>query len=189
MDGLALGISKVALTSFMIMALVADQSSLAILCAVFLGICVGLGFFNTIPARLFLGDSGAQMLGFIIAVIAILYTPENQPQASSWFVPIMVLAIPIFDTTLVSISRIRRRRNIFKGELNHTYHRLVAIGLHPNRAMDAIHLTSLSLCMLGFIALSFEPFPATIVFTLTLLAGILGVFYFETKVRLPSDQE
>ena len=66
-----------------------------------LGGCVGLFFYNMTPARLFLGDSGAQTLGFLLASVAILYTPENYPQASSWFLPILVLGVPIFDTCLV----------------------------------------------------------------------------------------
>jgi UDP-GlcNAc:undecaprenyl-phosphate GlcNAc-1-phosphate transferase len=182
MDGLALGISKIALAFFTIMALAAQQVPLAIFCAIFLGICLGLDPFNIIPARLFLGDSGAQTLGFILAAVGILYTPQNLPQASSWFVPIMVLAIPIFDTTLVVVSRLRRHKHVFQGELNHTYHRLVTLGLPPNHAILVIHLSALFLSFLAFIALSLDPWSASLVFALTVCAGIGMLIYFERKL-------
>jgi UDP-GlcNAc:undecaprenyl-phosphate/decaprenyl-phosphate GlcNAc-1-phosphate transferase len=181
MDGLAVGVTQIAFAFFMIMALAAQQGSLAIFSAIFLGICLGLEFYNTIPARLFLGDSGAQTLGFILAAVAIVYTPHDLPQASSWFVPIMVLAVPIFDTTLVVVSRLRRRRPVFKGELNHTYHRLVALGLAPNQAVLVIHITSLFLCFLAFIALSLVPWQAILVFSSSVFTGIALIIYFECK--------
>jgi len=182
MDGLAVGITKIAFAFFMIMALAAQQNSLAIFSAVFLGICLGLDLYNTIPARLFLGDSGAQTLGFVLAAVAIVYTPHDLPQASSWFVPIMVMAVPIFDTTLVVVSRLRRRRPVFQGELTHTYHRLVSLGLAPNQAVLVIHMTSLFLSLLAFIALSLVPWQASLVFGLSVCTGIALIIYFEGKL-------
>jgi UDP-GlcNAc:undecaprenyl-phosphate GlcNAc-1-phosphate transferase len=86
MDGLAVGTAGIAFTFFMIMGLVAQQTYLAIFSACLVGICIGLYAFNISPARLFLGDSGAQMLGFTLAAVGMIYTPNGLPQASSWFV-------------------------------------------------------------------------------------------------------
>ncbi len=181
MDGLAAGVAGIAFAFFMGMALVAEQGSLALFSAIFLGICIGLYLFNANPARLFLGDSGAQSLGFILAAVAIVYTPVNMPQGSSWFVPIMVLGVPIFDTTLVVISRLRRHVPVFRGDCTHTYHRLVALGLDPYRAVLLIHLGALSLNFLAFIALAMQPLLATLIFCLSVLTGILFLAYFEYK--------
>jgi len=175
MDGLAIGIGGIAFAFFMGMALVAQQISLANFSAVCLGICIGLYFFNVSPARLFLGDAGAQTLGFILAAVAMIYTPENLPQGSSWFVPIMVLGIPIFDTTLVVISRLRRHKSIFSADQSHTYHRLVALGVDPNRAVVTIHVGSLALSLLAFIALSLTPWLAIIIFGVVLCAGLVAL--------------
>jgi UDP-GlcNAc:undecaprenyl-phosphate GlcNAc-1-phosphate transferase len=185
MDGLAMGVTKIAFAFFMIMALAAQQESLAIFSAIFLGICLGLELYNTLPARLFLGDSGAQTLGFILAAVAIVYTPYDLPQASSWFVPIMVLSVPIFDTTLVVVSRLRRHRPIFQGELTHTYHRLVTLGFAPNQAVLIIHMTSLVLSFLAFIALSLVPWQASLIFGLSVFIGIALIIYFEAKLPHP----
>jgi UDP-GlcNAc:undecaprenyl-phosphate/decaprenyl-phosphate GlcNAc-1-phosphate transferase len=173
MDGLAVGIAGIAFTFFMIMALVAQQTSLAIFSACLLGICIGLFAFNVSPAWLFLGDSGAQTLGFILAAVAMIYTPHNLPQASSWFVPILVLGVPVFDTTLVVASRLLRHRPVFQGDLTHTYHRLIALGLDPYRAVLAIHLTTLVLSLLAFVALSLPPLEATLIFCGAVLSGVI----------------
>jgi UDP-GlcNAc:undecaprenyl-phosphate GlcNAc-1-phosphate transferase len=138
-----------------------------------LGICIGLYFFNVSPARLFLGDSGAQTLGFTLAAVAMIYTPHNLPQASSWFVPVFVLGIPIFDTSLVVASRLLHHRPVFHADRAHTYHRLVALGLEPQRAVLIIHMTSLVLNFLAFIALSLAPLQSTLIFCAVLVMGAI----------------
>jgi UDP-GlcNAc:undecaprenyl-phosphate GlcNAc-1-phosphate transferase len=178
MDGLAIGIAGIAFAFFMIMALVAQQTYLALFSASLLGICIGLYAFNVSPAHLFLGDSGAQTLGFILVAVAMIYTPYNLPQASSWFVPIFVLGIPIFDTTLVVTSRLLGHRPIFHADRSHTYHRLIAIGLDPQRAVFVIHLTSLVLNFLAFIALSLQPLESTIIFSSVVITGTVLLIFF-----------
>jgi UDP-GlcNAc:undecaprenyl-phosphate GlcNAc-1-phosphate transferase len=179
MDGLAVGISGIAFAFFMGMTLVAQQSSLAWFSGIFLGICIGLYIYNITPARLFLGDSGAQTLGFVLAAVAMIYSPDNLPQASSWFVPIMVLGIPIFDTTLVVVSRLYHHQPIYLADRAHTYHRLVALGLDPGRAVLAIHIASLTLNFLAFVALSLVPLQANLLFALVVAAGIISIFLLE----------
>ena len=87
-------------------------------------ICIGLYFFNSYPAKLFLGDSGAQTLGFLLAAVAIIYVPNTGIQSSSWFVPIMIFSVPLFDLALVVFSRFRRKKPIHQASQDHTYHRL-----------------------------------------------------------------
>lgn len=188
MDGLALGISGIAFVIFIGMTLVGQQSALARFSSIFLGICIGLYVYNISPARLFLGDSGAQTLGFILAAVAIIYSPDDLPQASSWFVPIMVLAVPIFDTTLVVVSRLRRHRSVLQGELSHSYHRLVALGLAPKQTVLLIHMTSLFLSFLAFFALYLIPWQANLIFGLSVCAGIAVIIYFECKLPRSSCQ-
>ena len=172
MDGLAIGIAGIAFAFFMIMTGVAHQPSLAVFSACMMGMCIGLYAYNISPALLFLGDSGAQTLGFILAAIAMIYTPQGLPQGTSWFVPVIVLGVPIFDTTLVVVSRLLGHRPVFKPDRIHTYHRLVALGLDPNRAVLILHMASFVLCLVAFIALSLAPSEATLLFGLCLVAGM-----------------
>ena len=181
MDGLAVGTAGIAFTFFMIMGLVAQQTYLAIFSACLVGICIGLYAFNTSPARLFLGDSGAQMLGFTLAAVGMIYTPHDLPQASSWFVPILVLGVPIFDTTMVVASRIIHHRPVFHADRTHTYHQLVALGLDPHRAVLLIHLATLVLSFVAFIALSLSPLEATLTFAGVLLSGLIILIFLASK--------
>ena len=177
MDGLAIGTAGIAFAFFTIMGLVAQQTHLAIFSACLVGICIGLYVFNVSPARLFLGDSGAQMLGFTLAAVGMIYTPHDLPQASSWFVPILVLGVPIFDTSLVVASRIIHHRPVFHADRTHTYHQLVTLGLDPYRAVLVIHLATLVLSFVAFIALSLPPLEATLTFGgVVLLGGLILIF-------------
>jgi len=180
-DGLAVGIAGIAFTFFMIMALVAQQTYLAVFSGCLMGICIGLYTFNVSPARLFLGDSGAQVLGFTLAAVGMIYTPLNLPQGSSWFVPILLLGVPIFDTTMVVISRLVRHKPVFQADRTHTFHRLVALGLAPNRAVFTIHLVTLVLGLLAFVALSLPPLEATLIFGGVVLMGLIFIIFLTYK--------
>ncbi len=179
MDGLAVGLSAFAFAFFMLATYASQQMEIALLSAILLGICVGVYYYNAAPARMFLGDSGAQTLGFLLAVIAIIYTPAAALQASSWFVPILLVGVPIFDTTLVVFSRSRRKVHFYESNLDHTYHRLVKIGLDPNHAVYIMHLAALLLGCIAFWAVSLPSFYANIIFLLCILLGGIGIYYLD----------
>ncbi len=189
MDGLAAGISSIAFAFFMGMALVAQQVELSLFSGLILGIGIGLYLFNVTPAWLFLGDSGAQTLGFLLAAVAILYNPVQPPQASSWFIPIMVLGIPLFDTLLVVVSRLLHRRPVFQADRAHTYHHLLHLGLSPVQAVTILHATSLLLSLLAFIALSLPPLVANLIFWATVCFGIGLLTFFVQRDPLKANQK
>ncbi|MGH2605553.1 MAG: glycosyltransferase family 4 protein, partial [Anaerolineales bacterium] len=177
MDGLALGLGSIAAAFFMLVMVDSAQPELAALAAVLLGAAVGVFVFNAAPARMFLGDSGAQVLGFLLAGLGIAYTPAQAglPQELTWFTPILVLGVPIFDTVLVVVSRLRRRRPVYRGGQDHTYHRLVAMGLDPTRSVLLMQLAALTLGLIAFIALDATTLLANALFCAIVLAGCLGV--------------
>jgi UDP-GlcNAc:undecaprenyl-phosphate GlcNAc-1-phosphate transferase len=183
MDGLALGLGGTAAAFFMLVTLDAGQVLLSRYSALILGICIGLYLFNSSPAKLFLGDSGAQTLGFVLAVLAIAYTPRGANQSSSWFVPIMLLGVPIFDTALVVLSRLRRKKRVYAAALDHTYHRLIGFGWSSNRAVLAMQVAALALGCLAFVALTRKPLLANAIFALSVLAGILGIAVLDSRKR------
>lgn len=181
MDGLAAGLAAIASAFFMLVTVDAGQPSLSLLSAVLLGSSIGMLYFNALPARTFLGDSGAQFLGFILAALSIAYTPPGLPQPSSWFVPILLLSIPIFDTSLVVISRLRQRKAVYQAGLDHTYHRLVSLGWPPSRAVLTMHLSAIVSGCLAFLALPLPPLWANAIFAAALLAGLLILLWLEKK--------
>jgi len=181
MDGLAVGVSGIAVAFLILVTLGSPQTSLLQLLTLMIGTCVGLFFYNMSPARLFLGDSGAQTLGFLLAAIGILYTPVQYPQASSWFLPILILGVPIFDTTLVVLSRWRRGQPIYRAGHDHTYHRLSALGLDSTRAVAVMHIAAIILGCVAFIALNLEPFFSNLLFGLVLITGLAAFLFLDKK--------
>ena len=139
MDGLATGLTSVGAAFFMLVTLGSGQDALLLLSTLLLGTGVGLFYFNTVPAHLFLGDSGSQFLGFLLAGLAIAYNPPGFERSASWHVPILLVGVPIFDTALVIVSRLRRRQPVYQAGLDHTYHRLVTLGMssHPGSVEHA----------------------------------------------------
>ena len=187
MDGLAAGLSAIAFLFFLPVTLASGQVHLTAVSVILLGVCVGLYFFNITPARLFLGDSGAQTLGFIVASIAMAYAPVGLRPTTSWFVPILLLSVPVFDTTLVTISRLRRKLPFYKANRDHVYHRLVHLGLSPLRAVMVIHLAAVLIDCLAFVALSLSPLWANLIFGGLVLAGAASIFWLDGKDRFPSQ--
>jgi UDP-GlcNAc:undecaprenyl-phosphate GlcNAc-1-phosphate transferase len=183
MDGLALGLAGLATTFFILVTLDSGQTFLSRQSALLLGACIGLYFFNSPAAKLFLGDSGAQTLGFILAVVAIDYRPLGAFQLSSWVVPIMLLAVPIFDMTLVVVSRIRRGKPIYSAATDHTYHRLVALGLGSGKSVLIMQVASLLLGCLAFVVLTRPPLVANSIFIAVIILGVLALVYLDSRKR------
>jgi UDP-GlcNAc:undecaprenyl-phosphate GlcNAc-1-phosphate transferase len=181
MDGLAVGVSGIAVAFLILVTLGSPQTSLLQLLTLMIGTCVGLFFFNMPPARFFLGDSGAQTLGFLLAAIGIIYTPVQYPQASSWFLPILILGVPIFDTSLVVFSRWRRGLPVYRAGRDHTYHRLAALGLDSARAVAVMHIVAIILGCIAFIALNLAPFYSNLLFGLVLVAGLAAFLFLDRK--------
>lgn len=180
MDGLTAGLSIISASSFAVFSLAAGQIHLAQICTLLFGLAISLYALNMTPALSFLGDSGAQVLGFLLAGIAILYTPYQLPQSTTWFAPILLLAMPIFDTCLVIFSRIRNKTPIFKADLGHTYHRLVLLGLAPAKAVFLIQITAFLLCISGFILTSFSALLANVTFLFLVILGWIAIYILET---------
>jgi UDP-GlcNAc:undecaprenyl-phosphate/decaprenyl-phosphate GlcNAc-1-phosphate transferase len=188
MDGIVAGLSTLAGAFFIFVTSGSNQPELTIWAAVLTGISLALYFWNSPPARYFLGDSGAQTLGFLLAVLALLYNPVNKDQASSWFAPILILGVPIFDTSLVVFSRLRRHIPPFEGNRDHTYHRLVRAGMNSSRAVSLLHIIALSLDSIALFALSQHPLFANLIFAscLIIAAGLIYIFDFSSRfISLP----
>jgi UDP-GlcNAc:undecaprenyl-phosphate/decaprenyl-phosphate GlcNAc-1-phosphate transferase len=181
MDGLAIGLGSTAASFFLLVTMDSGQVLLSQFCAMVLGAGIGLYFFNAPPAALFLGDSGSQMLGFLLAVVGISYAPIGVNQASSWFVPILLLSVPIFDAALVIISRLKRHKPIYQAALDHTYHRLLRYGLESNRAVLLMHVISLTLSCFAFVSLAQPPLISNVIFMLIMISGGLTLLLLDQR--------
>jgi UDP-GlcNAc:undecaprenyl-phosphate GlcNAc-1-phosphate transferase len=181
MDGLLVGLAATSAGFFVLVTLDSQQIHLTIHSAIILGACIGLYFFNSSPAILFLGDSGAQTLGVMLSVLAIGYAPLGANQSSSWFVPILLLIVPIFDACLVIVSRLRQRKPVYNAGLDHTYHRLLKLGMGSNRAVLIMQVTALTLNCLAFMCLNQPPLIANSVFLIVLCMGGLLLILLDQR--------
>ena len=179
MDGLAIGLCQIIGAFFLFLSMVSGQSSLAYLSAIIFGVSFSVAFYNRRPAKMFLGDSGAQSLGFILAAAAIVYHPKALSQASSWFSPIMFFSVPIFDTSLVTISRMLRGLPFYKANLDHTYHRLVALGWDQNRAVAIMQIGGVVFGLVSICVVYLPPVAANVIFTIWIIVFVALIYLLE----------
>lgn len=180
MDGLCGGVSAVVAAFLAVIASMNGQYMVAALAAAVLGACTGFLFFNTRPATVFMGDSGSLFLGFLLAVLGIKLRFPERSNVVTWMVPVLIMGVPIFDTTLVVCSRLRRRVNPFTtAGKDHVSHRLVARGRSPLEAVLTLYLAS-SLCgLLAIFVTQASVAVAYLVAAAVLLVGSSLLWGFE----------
>jgi UDP-GlcNAc:undecaprenyl-phosphate GlcNAc-1-phosphate transferase len=141
MDGLAAGVSAVAASCFMAACLVNHQWFVAGTLALLVGGLLGFLAFNFPPATIFMGDRGSLVVGFLLAVLTVRTTYYDPGLGGGWygvFMPLVVLAIPLYDFTTVTLLRVAQGRSPFVGDQQHFSHRLVARGSSPRGAVIVI---------------------------------------------------
>jgi UDP-GlcNAc:undecaprenyl-phosphate GlcNAc-1-phosphate transferase len=125
MDGLSGGVGMIAATYFLLLAAMSGQYLVGALAAALAGACAGFLIYNWNPAHIFMGDAGSLFIGFLLAAVAIKLRFPSNSVIVTWMIPLLVLALPIFDTTLVFISRLRRGKNpLTTPGKDHISHRL-----------------------------------------------------------------
>jgi UDP-GlcNAc:undecaprenyl-phosphate/decaprenyl-phosphate GlcNAc-1-phosphate transferase len=182
MDGLAAGIAVVASGFFFTLAVVEELGLVAALAAATLGACVGFLYYNFSPATLFMGDAGSLLLGFVLAVLGMKLNFPGRPLNVTWMIPIVILGLPIFDTTLVVISRIRRRKPIYQGGKDHTSHRLVSVaGMVPARAVMTLYLAAATLGLIALMLRDASILQAYIILALLVISFVAALIWLEWK--------
>ncbi len=214
MDGLAVGTAGIASCFFFLHAILALplQSLVAALAAALAGACFGFLYYNWNPARIFMGDAGSLFLGYLLAAVALkLSLTSTSAQllvlaraagyssgavqgihAIALLAPVFVLGVPIFDTSLVTISRLRRGLPPLRGGRDHVSHRLVGAGMTHREAVMTLYLAS---CALGGLSIVLTRSSITegiiISGALLLVALALGVRFermFAAQTRQAAEQ-
>ena len=142
LDGGAAGTVAISSIALAILALNGDQYLIAALSTVTAGATLGFLVWNKSPAKIYMGDAGALFLGVLLATLTVRFEPNAQTQIGSYLIPILLLAIPILDTTVAVLSRVRRHLSPFQGGQDHLSHRLIRAGL--SRKQAAFYLWSFS---------------------------------------------
>ncbi len=169
MDGLAAGVTAIASIFFFAMAVREELRLVSSLAAAMAGTSVGFLVYNFSPASTFMGDMGSMVLGFVLAVLAIKldFNVPAERQVVTWMVPVAVLGLPIFDTVLVTFTRLREGRSPFQGGKDHTSHRIASLGLSHRIVVIILYAVCAAL---GFVAITLS--HASVSTGLTIGAGL-----------------
>ncbi len=188
MDGLSSGVTTVAAAYFLLLAAMSGQVLVSALAAALIGACLGFLRYNLNPATIFMGDTGSLFLGFLLAALAIkLRFPANTPWVT-WLVPLCVLLVPLLDTTLVSVSRLRRGRNpLTTPGRDHLSHRFVALGLTRREAVLCCYLVG---CFGGLLAVYIAQANAPDAYIAASMLGLLAsvtIIWLEHRCPVNTD--
>jgi len=186
LDGGASG--TVAVISVFLFAIAFDhgQSLVSALAVVTAGATLGFLIWNKAPAKIYMGDAGALFLGIIIAVLTIRLDPEVGPQSRALAIPLLLMAVPILDTTTVVISRLARGISPFTGGRDHLSHRLMRKGLGRKTTAYVLWAMAAAFGAVAFFASCVE---TTLALPAIYAAGAIWIALFITFLRIPATDK
>ncbi len=180
-DGLCAGATAITAIGALVIGAYFKQYLIATAAASLIGGCLGFLAYNKRPAKIFMGDAGALVLGYAMAVVAIAIGPGLDPP-DGWLLSVMLLWLPILDTGFVIVTRLAERRPVLKGGKDHLSHRLTERGVSPGVAvlvLLGLHAVVIAVTLVRF----FDYAPGG---TEVLTAVLLGVVLIEAVIRRPS---
>ncbi|MBM4347036.1 MAG: undecaprenyl/decaprenyl-phosphate alpha-N-acetylglucosaminyl 1-phosphate transferase [Deltaproteobacteria bacterium] len=188
MDGLSTGVCLIASIFYLAFGVITGDFLLIWIASSLAGACLAFLIFNFHPAKIFLGDSGAILLGFLLASMGLrVANHESLPLLTRWMIPILILAVPIFDTSLITFSRVRRGLVPFlhPGK-DHSHHRLFNLGLGQRKTVFLIYLLGTTGGVLSLFISRLTTFWGYMLFGLLILFGLILLSLFE---NLPYDRQ
>ena len=141
LDGLADGISTISATTMLVIALLGEEADVAIVLGALVGACLGFLPYNLHPARMFMGDTGATFLGFILATMSVQGLFKYYA-VISFVVPFLILGLPIFDTAFAFTRRLAHGQSPMRADRGHIHHRLIDMGLSQKQAVATLYVIS-----------------------------------------------
>ena len=182
-DGLASGIAAIAGTTLLIAAYHRGDIGTAILAAALAGAALGFIPYNFNPARIFLGDTGSMLLGYLLGALSVLGTYKSYT-ALSLLVALVALGVPVTDTAFAIARRWRNRRPIFEADTQHLHHRLLQRGFTPRQTVSVLYLVTGILSAGALMVSGVGRFPIIVILGLLLAALSLGAR--RTRLLAPS---
>ncbi|OGS34395.1 MAG: hypothetical protein A2474_03610 [Elusimicrobia bacterium RIFOXYC2_FULL_34_12] len=165
LDGLAAGVVAIAASTFLIVAILQSDTKVilfskqlklaAILCAALTGACIGFLFHNFYPAKIFMGDSGSQFIGFILGAITVIGTLKTTAVVSL-FIPIIVVAFPVLDVAFSILRRFSSKKSIMEADKGHFHHRLLGKGWTQREIVFLIYIITFILSLFAILITIFN---------------------------------
>lgn len=189
MDGLACGIAGISFMFIFVSSVFLKNDGISLISLILAGASLGFLPYNFNPARIFMGDSGSMFLGFSLACITLMGGSIHIPNLiATLAIPVLILAVPIFDTSLVTLLRIFQGRSILKGGKDHVSHRLVSLGLSERKAVTLLYFLSI---VFGLVALLYSKIDVIIVTLLSALTIVVLLFFgiFLSEIETHKDTQ
>ncbi|MDR3207142.1 MAG: undecaprenyl/decaprenyl-phosphate alpha-N-acetylglucosaminyl 1-phosphate transferase [Oscillospiraceae bacterium] len=188
LDGLAAGVSAISSVSLLVISLILMQPNVAILMAALAGACVGFMPYNFNPAKMFMGDTGATFLGFILASVSVMglfkfYT------IISFAVPFLILGLPIFDTLSAVFRRLARGKSPMSADRGHIHHRLIDMGFSQKQSVAILYTLSSILAVAAVVLTTSGELKAMLFILAVLVAVALSAKLFGGKKKAGQPPE
>ncbi|MBR1689726.1 MAG: undecaprenyl/decaprenyl-phosphate alpha-N-acetylglucosaminyl 1-phosphate transferase [Oscillibacter sp.] len=191
LDGLANGVSTISATTMLVIALLGDQADVAIVLAALVGACIGFMPYNLNPAKMFMGDTGATFLGYILATMSIQGLFKYYA-VISFVVPFLILGLPIFDTAFAFIRRLAHGQSPMHADRGHIHHRLIDMGLSQKQAVATLYVISAILGLSAVVLTTSGEEKAMLLFAALCIAAVVAarlVFPREVRGELHEELE
>ena len=176
LDGLAVGVAAISSTSMLIVSLLVAEPVVSVILAALTGACLGFMPYNMNPAKIFMGDVGSQLLGFVLATASIMGLFKMHA-IFTFFVPMLSLALPLTDTVFAFCRRISHGQSPFHADRGHFHHRLLAMGLSQKQAVAVLYTISAVMGLLAVI-LAAETAELRLICLVVIGLLVIGIWAF-----------
>ena len=180
LDGLSAGIAAISAMTLTVVAVSTEQYYAAIISVIILGSCLGFLRFNFYPARIFMGDTGAMLLGFLLAFSATTGVMKSTI-TFPLFLPIVIMALPTLDTFLAITRRLKRKQAIFSADKDHIHHYLIKLGLSQKQAVLLLYTSAAIFGGLAILLSQISGVQYYLLLGFTFLILVVGVVLFKKK--------
>ena len=191
LDGLAVGVASISALTMLVVSLIVSEPTVSLLLAALTGACLGFMPFNLNPAKIFMGDVGSQLLGFVLSTVSILGLFKLHA-VITFFVPLLALALPLADTAFAFFRRILRGESPFHPDRGHLHHRLLALGMSQKQVVAVMYGISAVLGLIAVLLTGKSPILRVVCLALAFAVSIavwLYVFRKNPNLRLPHHGE
>ncbi|MBE7031091.1 MAG: undecaprenyl/decaprenyl-phosphate alpha-N-acetylglucosaminyl 1-phosphate transferase [Ruminococcaceae bacterium] len=180
LDGLAVGVSSIATFSLFFIAILAGETRVAILAAALAGGCIGFLPYNFNPAKIFMGDTGSTLLGYVLSVICIQGLFKGYA-IISFIVPFLILGLPVFDTCFAIGRRIWNHKPIMGADRGHLHHKLMDMGFSQKQTVAILYVIAMLLGLAAVVVVEGGAYIAFVMMAVVLLFILFGAKLFRHK--------
>jgi len=177
LDGLAVGVSTISSLTMLVIALIVSDGSVALILAALVGACIGFMPYNLNPAKIFMGDTGSLLLGYVLATMSVLGLFKFYAVVS-FAVPLLAIAVPLFDTVFAFFRRLLKGQSPMHPDRGHFHHRLIDMGLSQKQAVAVLYSISAILGLAAVVITTSGEIKALILILGFCLCALLWAFVY-----------